>query len=146
MGTSMKSFRKNVVPAAILLLPACVGCNRGNDLDLQEVSGSASFNARPLDNGTVSFSPLDPKGLAGGSVIADGKYLIPRQKGLPPGKYTVRISSADRKSGDSRATPRAPGESPPPLKELLPERYNFKSELSVEVKSGGANTFNFELR
>lgn len=131
---------------AMSVLPACAGCNRGNGLDLQEISGNVSWNSQPLDNGTIQFSPVATDGLAGGSVIAEGKYLIPRQKGLPPGKYAVRISAADPKSGVPRSSAHAPGDESPPLKELLPERYNSKSELSVEVKSGGGNTFNFELR
>ena len=87
--------RSVLLIAAILLLPTFVACNRGKNLDLQEVSGSVSLDSQPLGNGTIQFSPLDKDGLASGSAIVEGKYRIPREKGLPPGKYTVRISAAD---------------------------------------------------
>lgn len=139
-------YRLALSMAATVLLAACVGCNRRNTLDLQEVSGSVSFNAQLLENGTIQFSPLDPGGLAAGSAIAEGKYLVPRQKGLPPGKYTVRISAAEQRPVTPGPASHAPGDALPPLKELLPERYNSKSELTAEVKSGGGNVFDFELR
>ena len=131
--------------AVILLFPACIGCNRGKNLDLQEVSGSVSLDSQPLGNGTIQFSPLDKDGLASGSAIVEGKYRIPREKGLPPGKYTVRISAADPSSAVPRPSAQGPGSEAPPLKERVPERYNSKSELRAEVKSGGGNSLDFSL-
>lgn len=139
-------YRIALSVVAIVLLPACVGCGRGKDLDLQEISGQVTFHTQPLANGTIQFAPRDQYGLAGGSVIADGRYVIPSQKGLPPGAYTVRISSADQSGGIPRSSTGKPGSEAPPLKEVLPDRYNSKSELTAEVKSGGGNILNFELR
>jgi hypothetical protein len=141
-------MRSVVAPlvTAILIVLTCVGCNRGAKLDLQAVSGKVSLQSRPLVNGTIMFAPAANDGLAGGSAIADGKYSIPKQKGLPPGKYKVQISSADQRGVAPVAANHAPGNESPPLQELVPEKYNSKSELSVEVKSGGGNTFNFDLR
>jgi hypothetical protein len=61
---------------------------------------------------------------------------------LPPGKYTVQISAPDIPSGYK---PVPVGGEIPPSKELIPERYNLKSELGIEIKSGGGNVFDFDL-
>lgn len=129
--------------ATIMLLSIGGGCNRGNGLDLQAVSGKVTLDSRPLDNGTIQFSPTDKQGLLSGSAIAAGEYRIPKEKGLPPGKYTVQISSGLHGSAVAPTGP--PGSPPPPLKERIPEKYNSMSQLSIEVKSGGGNTFDFDL-
>ena len=135
-------YRAVPILAALMLLPIG-GCNRGKDFDLQAVSGKVTLDSRPLDNGAIRFSPADKQGLLSGSAIAAGEYHIPREKGLPPGKYTVQISSGLEGSASRPAGP--PGDAPPPLKERIPEKYNSKSQLGVEVKSGGGNTFDFDL-
>jgi hypothetical protein len=129
--------------ATIMLLSIGGGCNRGNGLDQQAVSGKVTLDSRPLDNGTIQFTPTDKQGLLSGSSIVAGEYRIPKEKGLPPGKYTVQISSG--LPGSAIAPVGPPGFVPPPLKERIPEKYNSMSQLSVEVKSGGDNTFDFDL-
>ena len=142
---SIMRHRSVLLMAAILLLSTFVACNRGKHLDLQEVSGSVSLDSQPLGNGTIQFSPLDKDGLASGSAIVEGKYRIPREKGLPPGKYTVRVSAADPSSAVPRPSGHGPGSEAPPLKERVPEKYNSRSELRAEVKSGGGNSLDFSL-
>jgi hypothetical protein len=129
------------IVATFALLSICGACNR-NSLDLQAISGKVSFDSRPLVSGAIRFTPATQSGLATGSAIADGMYRIPWEKGLPPGTYKVQISAADVPPGFK---PVPIGGEIPPSKELIPEKYNLKSELSVEVKSGGRNTFNFDL-
>jgi hypothetical protein len=126
-----------------MLLSMGGGCNRGKTLDLQAVSGKVTLDSRALDNGNIQFSPKDAQGLLSGSVIVAGEYRIPREKGLPPGKYTVQISSALPGSAGAPVGP--PGAMPPPLKERIPEKYNSMSQLNAEIKSGGGNTLDFDL-
>ena len=68
------------------------GCDNGPVR--HKVSGTITFEKKPLKNGTITFYP-ESTGTQAGTVIADGKYLIPRDKGLLPGKYRVSISSPD---------------------------------------------------
>jgi len=128
-----------------MLLPLCIACNR-DSLNLQAVSGVVTLDSHPLDNGTIRFTPADKQGLLGGSLIAAGEYHISKEKGLPPGKYTVQISSALQGAASASAPAGPPGAgAAPPLKERLPEKYNAKSKLTIEVKPDGGNTFNFDL-
>lgn len=131
-----------LVLAMAMLLPAS-GCGRNDSLDLQAVAGKVSLDSRPLEHGSVQFCPVAKNGLMSGSVIAAGRYQISKSKGLPPGKYIVQISSAD--SSGVEKGPVLPGPGTPPLKELIPIKYNLNSELKIEVKSGGGNVFDFDL-
>ena len=142
----MKHNRLVLVSVAVALLLLGDGCNRGKTLDRQAVSGHVSLNSQPLDQGSIQFSPVDKEGIAGGVSIADGAYQIPKAKGLPPGKYTVRISAAIPGSNAAPKRKSVTGMSPPPLQERIPEQYNSKSQLAAEVESGGANVFDFDLR
>jgi len=60
---------------------------------------------------------------------------------LPPGKYRVAISYPDPKAPQPKAdeTPGVVTQA----KELLPEKYNAKTELTAEIKAQGTNEVNF---
>jgi hypothetical protein len=126
-------------------LALCGACSQGNALNQQAVSGSVTLDGRPLEHATIQFTPLDnPKGLFGGTLVNAGQYQITRDKGLPPGKYAVRISAAHRTEKAAVAGPPGTGTSSP-AKERLPERYNSKTEIQIEVKSNGGNKFDFDM-
>ena len=94
----------------------------------------------------MEFLPAD-KGLSMAVLIQDGRYEIPRKPGLAPGSYQVRIFS--RESPLRRGNPNAPADVElidPKAKERIPPRYNLKTELKAEVKKGGGNTFDFDLK
>jgi hypothetical protein len=122
---------------AIVLVAGCEGA-KGR----QKVSGTILFNGKLLDKGTIEFHPEDKGASFSGAPIADGKYEIPAMKGLLPGKYKVMISSADAVLKEDPA----PGESGPPAKERIPEKYNVKSTEIVEVKKGVPNVFDFDIK
>jgi len=134
--------RATLFAAIVVLLPWWIGCGRETGVTLYGASGKVTLDSAPLDHGTIRFCPTDTQaGILSGASIADGQYSIPRDKGLPAGKYTVRISSAD----PSSALPAGPSGEGPPLEERLPPRYNSKSELNVQVEPDGENMFNFDL-
>jgi hypothetical protein len=130
---------------------AIAGCGRAAT-DRRSVSGEVTLDGKPVDGGNIQIDPLDAKQTsATGALIQVGRYSIPRQTGLAPGKYRVRIYWADRKvKADS--VPGAPGSAGPPgpmsvapLKELIPAKYNTESELTIEVLPNDANKFDFAL-
>lgn len=128
----------------LLLLPPCGACRPGNPLNLQPVSGSVTLDGQPLDSGTIEFVPTGvSNGLLSGALIANGQYSVPVDKGLPPGKYTVRVFSA----GAIANVPSGPpgSEAPAPARERIPAKYNVNSQLTAEINAGGTTTFNFEL-
>jgi hypothetical protein len=134
-------FRPAVLPWAGVLLLAC-GC--GDPLNRQAVSGTVTFKGQPLEHGKIEFSPLDGQTTLMGAEIANGHYSIPAKQGLTPGNYKVMINAPQ---GANFNPTGAPGSDlgPPPT-ELMPERYNAKSELRAEVKKGEPNVFDFPLK
>jgi len=130
--------------AVVILLFS--GCGEPNPLGRYRLSGSVTFQGKPLDQGLITFEPLDPnKGVGSGALITEGKYDIPTDKGLPAGRYIVRITSTD-----PSAPPPAdamPGDAPVVLgKERIPPKWNLESDQQIEVKPEGEHVYNFEIQ
>jgi len=131
--------------AGLLLLGTFGGCGPGNPLGRKAISGKVTLDGQPLEHGSIAFEPMATKGGVGtGGVIAGGSYSIETTKGLPPGKYRVRINASQ---GDEQvSTSEAPGpSSAAPPKSLLPPKYNTQTELDCEVTEAGPNQFDFAL-
>ena len=136
--------RSSYRSAAILLLAVLVsGCGKGTGGRL-EISGTVRFQGAPLKAGTIEFASADAKQLTG-STVTDGKYSVPADKGLPPGKYTVRISAAED-AGAAPTGPPGPESMTQQAKALIPPQYNVDSTLTAEVTEGGSNVFDFDLK
>jgi hypothetical protein len=110
------------------------------------VSGVVLLNGKPLADASVSFTPVVTEKTSygpGSHAITDaqGRFTLKVSSangtGALVGRHTVRISLADTPKGD-------PGGSHL-TKELLPARYNSKSELTFEVPSDGTWDARFEL-
>jgi hypothetical protein len=119
------------------LAMAATGCGGSG---LYEVAGTVNFKGKPLPSGRIEFQGPSA---AGSAVITDGKYRLPAEQGLPPGKYKVLVTSVG-------AAPQAknipPGSEPlVEPKEPIPETYNSKTTLSYEVV-GSSRTADFDLK
>jgi hypothetical protein len=126
---------------------APVGCGeQGDGLPRQPVSGEVVFEGKPLALGTIQFLPTSDKqptmGLAG---IKEGKYSIPRARGLVSGQYKVVISSSTG-AAEGQEAHGMPGKPGPPPKDIIPHKYNVASSLTVEVNEGQSNPLNFALK
>jgi len=129
---------KQSVGALILVvgLTSLVGC--GNATGNQPVTGEVTFQGKPLDSGSIQFfTTAGPAGPAGGAMITAGKYELPGVHGLPPGTYTVWINSPEPDPTDKSAFPAT--------KERIPKSYNTQSKVTVEVRAGTANRFDFAI-
>jgi len=106
-----------------------------------------SVEGKPLPKGLITFLPADPETpTQGGGVIADGKYSIPKDQGLVPGKYKIVISSpSDEPEKVVDTTNNMPGMPPVVAKEAIPSQYNKDSLLTAEVKAGAKNVYEFNL-
>jgi hypothetical protein len=122
------------VLAACALVSGCGDSNTGT------VSGTVTVDGQPLVEGSISFFPADPTsgGTAGGP-IRDGKYSV----AVPVGKMKVSISYP-KAAGTKKLynTPSSPVGTM--YKEGLPARYNERTELTFDVKSG-SNPKDWEL-
>lgn len=132
-----------ICPLFIVLI--CVGGFSGcggakNELGRVPVSGNVTFEEKPLDRGSIEFSPTGT-GTQSGAVIENGVYTIPEERGLAPGEYTVRISSP---AGEG-VTEEMPGDSSEIPEERIPEEFNTNSKEKVTVEAGKDNVFNFTI-
>ncbi len=130
-------FRMASALAIFGAVAALVGC--GDSVKTADVSGTVTYDGKPVEEGAISFVPADGKGPSGGGTIKDGKYTATK---VPVGNAKVRISAA-KVVGAAKEDKDAPGR-PPLTKESIPEKYNTKSDLTFEVKSG-ANEKNWDL-
>jgi hypothetical protein len=118
-----------------LLLSGC-----GKESDLLGVSGEVTLDGQALDTGSITLSSLGSgKKIATGAMIRDGKFDVPRDKGLPPGSYHVDISAADTKG------PKVMVQGSAVARERIPAEYNTNSKQTIDVAKGGDNHFVFKI-
>lgn len=135
------------VTASLLFAAAlCTLCGCGNSLDRQEISGEVKLKGQPIVDGVIRFEPVDGQGTGEGAQIDKGKYRIPKDKGLSPGKYRVHIWAGDGRSGVGNASPDSPNAGVRPGQERVPAEYNDKSNVIKEVVKGADNRFDFDIK
>lgn len=138
--TDPRPVRLFALTASLILL---TGCSSNSCV---EIAGEVTFDGRPLQRGTIVFTPENPEaGPSTGCDIVDGKYQVPAAKGVQPGtSYRVQIASL-AKSG--KFIPNPFDRKGPPLEveeNFLPPSYNTQSILKIAVGTGTQN-FNFAL-
>jgi hypothetical protein len=114
------------------------GCGSGDPR--LAVSGTVKYKGQPLDQGRIEFHPPENQGTMSGAVIQNGTYAIPRDKGLAPATYEVRIYSYDEKGPKEGI----PGEAGLGFKERIAKKYNAESTLKADVKPGNTK-FDFTV-
>lgn len=135
----------------LVLLVLASGCGEPNPLGRKAISGAVTFDNDPLEYGMIEFAPKDPAGHSSGAVIENGQYEIAAHQGLPPGQYTVRITSPSNQEPaevEEEVLPPGPeerGRQPPPATERIPAEFNTKSDKVAEVTEDGQNTFDFDI-
>jgi hypothetical protein len=130
--------------SALLLavaLAVSAGCDSGPPTG--DVSGTASFEGVPIEQGMINFLPLDGKGTTAGGEIKDGKYDVRK---VPVGTMRVQVTSS-KVVGKKKMYPTANSPEYPLTKDPLPAKYNdpLKSELRLDVQSG-RNEKNWDLK
>jgi len=136
--------RRCVSAIGILAVCFAVGCGdkTGGRVGL---SGTVTFQGKPLDRGNILFIPSTPGPTQTGAEIKDGKFTIIKEQGLVPGKYKVSISSPDG------VTPDASSNQPPgpsgnfASKERITPEFNTNSKEEIEVKADGPNQFELKI-
>ena len=140
------SFALAIVAATILVATGLGATGCDSPTGRMEVSGEVSFNGTELKSGSIRLTLMgDEKLFSSGAMIRDGKYLIPREKGLWPGKYHVVISAADEDAPEVRVRDSSGRLGPPVAPELIPPEYNINSQKTIEVTSDGENHFVFDI-
>ena len=141
-------MRRRVCFVALLLVLIVCGTLSGcsDPLNRREITGEVKLKGRPVEDGIINFAPMDGQSTGDGAQIVKGVYRIPRDKGLSPGKYKVRIYAGDGRSGAGDASPDSPYAGQVPGKERIPPSYNEKSNIVKEVTKDGPNQFDFDIQ
>jgi hypothetical protein len=109
------------------------------------------MDGKPLVGATVSFYPqtspgAEPLDASTGKTDENGKYSLEttkEQTGAYVGKHRVSITLLSAEVGDSDARRSRRG---PPIRDMVPPRYNDKSELTFDVPPGGTTQADFPLQ
>jgi hypothetical protein len=142
--------RKWLRIAALFLSLAATGCRRTT-----VVTGSVTYDGRPVQNGAITFYPADGQGPSAGATVMGGQYRV---EGIPPGKKMVQVVGALGREEGLRVpqtteelrqqSERLAAEGSPPIAAgpaalIPPDAVGNCSE--VEVKAG-EQRLNFELQ
>jgi hypothetical protein len=121
------------------------GCGSADGLNRQPVSGTVKIDGVPLDKGVVVFFPIDESKISvyASGDIKDGRFAIKSSKGPVPGIYTVSFSSLREVPLEKDG--REPGQPLFQEVETIPEKFNTKTKLKVEINEGGVK-FGFDLK
>ena len=123
--------------ASLILVLFLTGCG-GDGPERGRVKGKVTLNGTPLENADIEFQPQEGSP-SYGMTDHKGRYklMYTRDKeGAMIGDHTVRITTSTTDTdvrGNEVAVP-----------QLVPPKYNARSELTAEVKPG-TQTYDFEL-
>jgi hypothetical protein len=131
--------RRRWLPWSItLLLPLLLGCRRTGELEMVVVSGTVTYQGKPIEEGEIRLVPVgDTKGPTSAGLIRDGHYEITARGGVPVGTHRVEIHGVRPVAGATPAEDR-PGMAAGslPKQQYLPKQYNDSSELKVTIEPG----------
>src|SRR5438128_2560079 len=147
MSKALRSAGSKTMLSAMAWAWLTLICGCGSDpLGRHAISGAVTVNGAPLEKGNVGFQPVEKGTTSGGAAISGGKYSVPRDKGLPAGKYRVSISAPAPGTGTEAQKNVAPGEPLPVPQELIPAEWNVNSEHTIEVTDKGPFVFDFDVK
>lgn len=144
-----KQWKSVSYSAACFLLLFCslfvstIGC--GDD-GVESVTGTVTYNGKPVTKGNVRFIPESGRP-ASGAIDSNGRYEMATSKdvmGIAPGEYTVTVRVAETSvSGDDYANPAAE----PSTTWIVPEKYadHETTPLTATVSSSGSNVIDFDI-
>jgi hypothetical protein len=109
-----------------LFISAGCGSREGN------VSGEVTLNGQPLKEGLIRFVPVDGNTPSADARIENGKFSA----NVPAGEKRIEIT-APNIVGDGKMIYETPAtKEAASAADLIPERFNVKSELTWKVESG----------
>ena len=150
-------------------LCVCAGCGGSGGLEgLTNVTGTVTYQGKPVEGATVAFTPEGQGRAASGRTDASGKFSLTTlnaNDGAVPGKYKVAVAKVENLDAAAQITAEdmakmvAGGQGAPAgptprsgakqggMKHHVPEKYENAetSGLTADVTDGGPNDFKFDL-
>lgn len=118
----------------ILLVVPFAGCGSDGPV-VYSVQGTVKFDGEPIEEGTITFLPADGQGREYGGPIQNGEYEVQ----VAPGKKDVVIHASKEDKSKKRKDP--DGNEFYERVSYIPEVYNEKTTLTVEISEGGRHDF-----
>ncbi len=134
----MTNCRGIAVIAALAVTAFSGGCG-GPKAGFATVSGVVTVDGAPAESGQISFFPIGGSANPVGAKIVDGAYTVEAPVG--EAKVEVRVPKVVGEKS-LYGTPDSPVRKI--FAESLPDNYNNRSELRVEVDAG-ENVHDFDL-
>lgn len=117
------------IVAAVSFVAACAGCG-GDGLDRVGISGTVTYEGKPLEGAEVMFRPeYGPN--AGGITDASGFYHVDKSFGPVSGECEVRVTKMATPEGSNYVTNVLPGK--------------FQDEPKIVKFENKANTLDLNL-
>lgn len=139
--------KKRLFAAVGLMVVLCVGCQRANTLE-----GTVTYNGQPVEEGSLSFQPVDGATPGFGAKIVDGHYSAQK---VWPGEHTVRVRGLNKQvTARSSAEAIEQYEEAKAAGEKTLDHYGQPTDYIPEDAEGngqtveiqpGSNTLNLEL-
>jgi hypothetical protein len=139
-------YRRSTIGLALLVLLCGCGGPRDN-YDRLPISGTVKLDGQPLAEGYLIFEPKSGQPTQSGGMIYRGKFDVPAESGPVVGTYSVAIFSGAEASSVNvtPGTPEAELAAKKVPGERVPRKYNIDTTLTVDVKPGEKNTYDFDL-
>lgn len=141
----------------LALLLAAIGCGGTALPETVSVSGTVSYQSKPVEGAQVVLNSADPKCKpAAGTTDSQGRFSVKtyvdptaQAKGAMPGNYKITVTKLEQTTLSSEEQMKASsGGKPAGPKHLLPEKYSSveNTDLTVEVKKGSTPALTLELK
>ena len=148
----MRRFVRLVLITSLLAASGC-GSEKAHIEKVVPVSGTLTYQGKPLEFYQVTFMPEDGRRPAIGVTDATGKFTMgtnTTNDGAPPGPTKIAVVWVGPPSNSQPGSETIiddPSKLPKP-KIKIPEKYNdpAKSGLSQDVPSGGLSDLKLELK
>ncbi|MEQ8851365.1 carboxypeptidase regulatory-like domain-containing protein [Gimesia sp.] len=140
MHSSLNSLKFILISSLLLCFSGCSAGSGEAVPELADVNGVVTMDGAPLVSAKVIFEPQETTGNArrrasSATTQEDGSYSLEYNEdasGASLGKHRVMIIKLTDNPEDAG-------------KQLVPTKYNDKSELTADVKADG-NIINFDLK
>jgi hypothetical protein len=138
--TRFRSVPRRSAAVVAVFAVLLAGCGRPAAV----VSGTVTVDGDPASDGSVNFEPVDGQGPSAGAKITDGKFTVPEEVAMTPGKKRATVRASVKTGKMVQAAP-------PPPPGLMTDELRFypapgvKPDVrEVELKEG-ENELSFDL-
>jgi len=158
-SSSPRSLTTTALFSAITSCLLLAGCSATNSIDygkvtLVNVSGTVTLDGQPLGGAVVTFENQETGTMSVARTNSSGRYTLQfdsEKDGVTPGKKLVRFSTIRTilglrgEEGEEVGEASTEGAAAEKSQEQVPECYNGKSTLTVEV-TPDSTTMDFDLK